>query len=175
MTLFPDEMPSQGAQASISGTSFELEVDAKFTARKVRVVDDNREFHYEKDIFGRRDKLLIRQVLIAGVKVDRLFKDFARKLTLPIQCKQQWRGGTTDEKLAYTIDVLIKQAQDKNAPGYWLLLNGDGFNPKITQQMSNKIIETNNRYKLKGRMLYALNVHVLAKAIDELVYRGDIG
>jgi hypothetical protein len=165
---FDEPVPTQGARAGTSGQSLEAIVEALFSVRKVRAVNDNREYHYEKDIFERKDKLLIRQPLINGWRVDFLYKNFRNHLVVPIECKQQLGGGTTDEKLAHTVDKLIACAKALNCSGYWLVLGGGGFSHKMIHVIQNKIKETNGSRRLAGRCIFS-DGPFLQRAIDALV------
>lgn len=168
--LFPDDTPTQGAAAGRSGNSFELMIEGMFGSCRVKAVNDNPEFHYEPQLYPRTDKLLIRKVAVNGWTVDFEFKDFKRALKVPIEAKQQLGSGSTDEKLAHTIDLLIKAAQRFDTPFYWLALGGQGWGKKMMQTVQNKINDTNARHKLKGRVLF--NETNLQRAIHALVDRG---
>lgn len=164
-----DEGPSQGARAGHSGRSLEWMVEACFAARKVRPVNDNPEYHYENDIFGRKEKLLIRQVRLNGWRVDYLYKNFRTGLRVPIECRQQLGSGTTDEKLPHMVDKLVAC----NCPGFWLVIGGGGFSPKIVHTVQNKIADINKRLKVCGHLVFNEGPF-LQRAVEKLVERGEI-
>lgn len=173
LNLFRDETPSQGAQAGRSGHSLELIVEALFKARGVRAVNDNPEFHHEKQLWQRNEKFLIRQVRLHGRIVDFLYKDFGRGVKLPIECKQQLGTGTTEEKLAYTVNKLIKITKGERSSGYWLVLNGGGFSKKVVQDIHNEISESNRRERIFGRLIFNEGP-IFQRAVDDLVNKGKV-
>lgn len=163
------DLPSQGARAVRSGRYGELAIEAGFKAFGVRAVNDNREFHYEGEFWERKEKLLIRQhQLPNGSVIDFLYKNFATKLTVPIECKQQMDSGTTDQKLSYTVDEL----EDCGHPAFWLVLSGGGFNPKVVKVIEAKIKKLNAKGKVKGRLVYDER-SLLQRAIERLVERNE--
>jgi hypothetical protein len=169
MSQLPFNLPSQGARAGHSGLSLEMMVEATFSARKVRPVNNNPEFHYESDIFGRKDRILIRQVLLNGWRVDFLYKNFKTGLKVPIECRQQLGSGTTDEKLPHMIDKLVAC----NCPGFWLVLGGGGFSPKMVDAVQKKISEMNERHKIRGRLVFNEGPF-LQRAVEQLIERDEI-
>jgi hypothetical protein len=174
MSLLPpnEEGPSQGARAGQSGTSLERIVEAVFSARKVRPCDYNSSFDYGpeyQDMWKRKDKLLVRQVRIKGWKVDFLYIDFRRDLRVPIECKQQLGGGTTDEKLPHVVDKLV----GCGCVGFWLVLGGGGFSPKMVHVVQNKIEKLSGQHKMRGHLVFNEGPF-LQRAVERLVERGEI-
>lgn len=169
---FEIEVPpniSQGARAGQSGTSLEGIVETIFAVRGVRAVKDNPEYHCENDIFGRKDKFLVRQVCLKGWRVDFLYIDFKRKLRVPIECKQQLTRGTTDEKLPHTVNKLVKCGCD----GFWLVVGGGGHSRKMIATVSHLIAEVSQRHKIRGHLVFNEGPF-LQRAVDRLVERGEI-
>lgn len=172
MSLLPIEEPSQGARAGQSGASLEGIVEAVFAARKVRTVKYNPEYDYGpeyQDMWGRKDKLLIRQVRIKGWKVDFLYVNFRTNLRVPIECKQQLGGGTTDEKLPHVVDKLVTC----NCAGFWLVLGGGGFSKKMVHTVQNKIAALSAKHKMRGHLVFN-DGPFLQRAVERLVERGEI-
>ena len=163
------DLPSQGARAVRSGRYGELAIEAAFKAYGVRAVNDNLEFHYEGEFWERKEKLLIRQHRLAtGRIVDFLYKNFAIKQTVAIECKQQMGGGTTDEKLAYTVD----QLEACGHPAFWLVLSGPGFNPDVITSIDRKIKAINAKARIKGRLVHN-EFSLMQRAIERLVERNE--
>lgn len=168
--LFADELlPTQGARAGRSGRTTERMFEACFEGR-VRVVNDNPEFH-GPDLWDRKDKLLIRQVRNGRYKMDWLFKNFRADISLPIEMKGQQGSGSTDEKLSYTVNKLIGAAKALNCKGYWLILNGRGFNFDVVQNIQTQINASNLRDKLRGSMFV---FDIVQRRVDALIERGEI-
>lgn len=163
------DIPLQGARAVRSGRYGEIVIEAGFSAYGVRPVNDNREFHYEGELWERKDKFLIRQHrLKSGRTVDFLYKNFAIKQTVPIECKQQMDSGTTDEKLSYTVD----QLEVCGHPAFWLVLSGGGFNPAVVKFIDAKIKQINLKGKVRGRLIFN-EKSLLQRAIERLVERSE--
>jgi hypothetical protein len=163
------DLPSQGARAVRSGRYGETVIEAGFGAYGVRAVNDNREFHYEGEFWERKEKLLIRQHRLEnGRIIDFLYKNFAIKQVVPIECKQQMDSGTTDEKLSYTIDQLEACAH----PAFWLVLSGGGFNPGVVKFIEAKIKKLNTKGRVKGRLIFNEG-SFLQRAIERLVERNE--
>jgi PD-(D/E)XK nuclease superfamily domain len=163
------ELLSHGARAGRSGRYGETTIEGSFHVYGVPSVEDNRAYHADTDFLQRKDKLLVRQYrLLSGRRVDFFYKDFANNLNVPIECKQQMNSGTTDEKLAYTIDQLA-------ACGFhyfWLVLGGGGFNPAVTAFIETKVRKINQLGKVKGRIIHNAG-NLLQKAIERLVERNE--
>jgi hypothetical protein len=165
----PPDLLSQGARAVRSGRFGELAIEAGFKAYGVRAVNDNREFHFEGDFWQRKDKFLIRQHQLAtGRIVDFLYKNFAIGQTMPIECKQQMGGGTTDEKLAYTVD----QLEACGHAAFWLVLSGTGFNPDVVKSIDAKIKAINAKGRIKGRLVHN-EFSLMQRAVERLVERNE--
>ena len=167
-----DEPPSQGARAGQSGTSLEGIVEAVFAARKVRSCVYNREFDYGpeyQDMWGRKDRLLVRQVYLNGWKVDYLYIDFRRNLRIPIECKQQLGSGTTDEKLPHCVDKLV----GCRCSGFWLVLGGGGFSKLMVDVVQKKIADLSAVHKMVGRLVFNEGPF-LQRSVERLVERGEI-
>jgi hypothetical protein len=104
MSLFP---LVQGARAVRSGRFGEVTLEAGFSAYGVKIVNDDHVYHTgDGGLWARKDLVLVRQYPVGNIKLDFMYRDFARDISLPIECKQQMGGGTTDQKLAYAVDVL---------------------------------------------------------------------
>jgi hypothetical protein len=171
-SLFDEHVPSQGARAGQSGTSLEGIVEAVFAARKVRVVEYNREYDYGQeyqDMWGRKDRLLARQSRIKDWKVDFLYIDFRRNLRVPIECKQQLGSGTTDEKLPHVVDKLI----GCGCQGFWLVLGGGGFSKAMVDIVQKKISSLSTIHKMRGHLVFNEGPF-LQRAVERLVERGEI-
>jgi hypothetical protein len=163
------DLPLQGARASRSGRYGEFAIEAGFKAYAVRAVNDNLEFHYEGNLWERKDKLLIRQhKLHSGRIVDFLYKNFATGLTVPIECKNQKESGTTDEKLSYSVD----QLEECGHPAFWLVLSGGGFNPDVVKFVEAKIKKLNGKGRVKGCVIYN-EQSLMQRAIERLVERNE--
>lgn len=155
---------TQGAKAVRSGRYGEFAIEAAFRAYKVPTVDDNPEFHHGADFWDRKEKLLIRQhSLPNGRIVDFLYKDFNAKLAFPIECKQQMGRGTTDEKLAYTVDMLARSGFGI----FWLIISGGGFTPRVIQEIDAKINHLNKTTNIKGRLVHNQGPF-LQRAVEKL-------
>jgi hypothetical protein len=163
--LFP--ILSQGAKSVQSGQYGEVGIDAAFRPFRVLTVDDNPEFHNELQLFPRKERILIRQhkLLSNGATVDFLYKDFSIGLTFPIECKHQAGPGTTDEKLAFTLEVLASCGYNN----FWLVLKGHGFRERILRHMEKKVRKINEAFNLSGRIIYE---ELLYREIEQLVERG---
>ena len=163
------DLPSQGARASRSGNFGQSSIEAGFKTYGVRAVNDNLEFHYDCDLWERKERLLIRQhKLASGWTIDFLYKNFAIKQAVPIECKNQMGSGTTDEKLAYTVDKL----EVCGYPFFWLVLSGGGFNPDVVKAIDKKIKKLNTKGMVKGRLVYDER-SLLQRAIERLVERNE--
>jgi hypothetical protein len=163
------DLPSQGARAVRSGRYGETIIEAGFRAYGVRGVNDNREFHYEGQLWERKDKLLIRQhKLTSGKIIDFLYKNFAIKQMVAIECKQQMGSGTTDEKLSFTID----QLEGCGHAAFWLVLSGGGFNPDVVKIIEAKIKKLNEKGRVKGRLIFN-EKSLLQRAIERLVEQNE--
>jgi PD-(D/E)XK nuclease superfamily protein len=166
--LFP-HLPSQGARAVRSGKFGQLALEMAFKAYGVNATFDHPEFHYETDIFGRRDRILIREFEIKpGFRVDYVFRNFATGLTLAIECKNQMGKGTTDEKLHYTVNRLVSS----HLP-YWLIVSGGAFRPAVTAETQKFIEAQNQRTNVPGRMIFNA-AHYLQRAVERLIERNEI-
>lgn len=160
--------PSQGARAVRSGTFGELTLEAAFKAYNVRATNDHPEFHYETDIWGRTERLLIRQFQIqAGYRIDYLYRNFETDVRLAIECKNQIGPGTTDEKLISTVQSLV----ETNLP-YWLILSGGAFRPAVTKKVAKFIAENNQRTNVPGRLIFNA-AHYLQRAVERLIERNE--
>lgn len=161
--------PSQGARAVRSGSFGELTLEAAFRAYGVNIANDHPEFHYKTDIFGRTDKILIRQfLLLPGHRVDYFYRDFASDLTLAIECRNQMGSGTTDEKLHFTVNRLV----EARSP-YWLIVSGGAFRPMVIKATEALIADSNKRTNVPGRMIFNA-AHFLQRAVERLIERGEI-
>lgn len=159
---------SQGARAVRSGTFGELTLEAAFKAYNVRATNDHPEFHYETDIWGRTERLLIRQFQIsAGYRVDYLYRDFETGFRLAIECKNQMGPGTTDEKLFATVLGLV----EVQVP-YWLILSGGSFRPTVTGKVAKFIEKQNNQTNTRGRLIFNA-AHYLQRAVERLIERNE--
>lgn len=175
MSLFPPhddgKIPSQGARAGQSGTSLEGIVEAVFAARKVRAVKFDPELFYGpeyQDMWKRKDRLLVRQTLIKGWKIDFCYIDFNRNLYVPIECKQQLGSGTTDEKLTH----VVKKLANCGHAAFWLVLGGGGFSPKMIYSVQNDISKLAHQ-KIRGHLVFNEGPF-LQRAVERLVERGEI-
>lgn len=161
--------PSQGARAVRSGSFGELTLEAAFKAYGINIANDHPEFHYETDIFDRKDKILIRQFQIgANYRVDYLYRNFENDLRLAIECRNQMGSGTTDEKLHFVVNRLV----ETQLP-YWLLISGGAFRPMVTMATEKLIAQHNQRTNVPGRLIYN-QAHYLQRAIERLVERNEL-
>src|SRR5262245_6737258 len=152
---------SQGARAGRSGGYLEKLIRAAFEEFGVRVVKDHPEYHHE-NIFQRKEKFLIEQPYINGIKPDFMYVDFWKNLKVAIECKQQIGPGSTDRKLAYAIDDLFKLPLS----GFWIAISGDGFSKKVLHIVQNKIVDANRTPGIRGRLVYD---NILFRCIEQLV------
>jgi hypothetical protein len=161
--------PSQGARAVRSGSFGELSLEAAFKAHGINIVNDHPEFHYDSDIFERKDKILIRQFLIRpSHRIDYLFRDFAVDLRLAIECRNQMGPGTTDEKLHFVVNRLARAGFP-----YWLIVSGGAFRPMVTQATQVLIVDSNKRTNVQGRLIFNA-AHYLQRAVEKLIDCGEI-
>jgi hypothetical protein len=159
-----DIFPSQGAKAVRSGVYGEAKLLAAFAAFKIKAIDDQPSYH-DSQLWPRKGKLLLRQSKqVTGRFVDYLYKDYDRHLSVAMECKNQEGWGTTDEKLSYTIDMLIVAEHP-----FWLILSGNGWNPTVIKFMEAKIKAA--AIERPSRLIWD---HFLYRAVERLVERGEI-
>lgn len=158
---------SQGARAGRSGGYLQSIICAAFEQFGVRRVKDNHEYHYESNIWKRKEKFLIEQPRIQGIVPDFLYIDFWKDLRLAIECKQQVGPGSADRKLSYAIDDLLKLPLS----GFWIAISGDGFSKKVLHVVQNKIVLANKKSGIRGRLV---SDNILFRSIEQLVERGVI-
>jgi hypothetical protein len=160
--------PSQGARAVRSGSFGELALEAAFKAHGVPIANDHPEFHYDTDIFGRKDKILIRQFQInPNYRIDYLFRNFEIDLRLAVECRNQMGSGTTDEKLHFVVNRLVGTQMP-----YWLILSGGAFRSMVTVETEKLIAEQNQRTNVPGRLIFNA-AHYLQRAVERLIDRNQ--
>jgi hypothetical protein len=162
----PDSTPSQGRKAGLSGNVGQEIVEAIFRGLRVPVVKNNAIYHLPT-FDGRKDQVLIKQLYIKGSErvVDFFYIDFARKLRLPIEVKNQSRRGTVDEKLGYTINRLARSTEKH----YWIVLFGHGWSPSVKRDCYKFIADLNATSR--GRIIEN-HGSLLQDAIQSLVWQG---
>jgi len=170
-------LPSQAERAGRSGMVGESLLEAIFNSFGIRIVNDNPEYHMYfangADFFPRKERMLIRKHQVLGQRIDFLYKDFATGLSLPIECINQMGSGTTDQKLSFTIEELLKICSHKKFPAFWLVLTGDGFSPRVTQAMNTKVAKLNrNQNEVRGRIIFNAGT-LLQRAIERLIEQND--
>jgi PD-(D/E)XK nuclease superfamily domain len=158
---------SQGARAGRSGGYLQNIICAAFEQFGVRRVKDNPEYHYESNLWKRKEKLLVEQPRIQGIVPDFLYIDFWKELRVAIECKQQVGPGSADRKLSYAIDDLLKLPLS----GFWIAISGNGFSKKVLHTVQNKIITANKKSGIRGRLVAD---NILFRSIEHLVEKGAI-
>jgi len=158
---------SQGARAGRSGGYLEKLIRTAFEQFGVRIVKDNAEYHYDSNLWQRKEKFLVEQPCIQGIFPDFLYIDFWKNLRVAIECRQQVGPGSTDRKLSYTIDDLLKLPLS----GFWIAISGDGFSKKVLHVVQNKIVAVNKRPGIRGRLI---SDNILFRSIEQLVEKGVI-
>lgn len=178
--MFRDHGPSHGAKAVRSGQYAENALESKFLTFKVRTFDDHPSFH-QQQFWPRTGRALLRQHPIkTGNKIDYLYRDYDRNIPVAIEAKNQMGEGTTDQKLAYAVDILLESGY----PFYWLVLHGGGFNKDVVSRIYKKIENCNgNKHQPQGALIHTSECFpqgrliqdvesILQRAIEALVDRG---
>jgi hypothetical protein len=164
--FFSGKNRSQGAKAVRSGQSGEQMLEAMFKTFKVSITRDDRGYHNDGQLWPHKKSFVVRQFQLDNCQedycVDYMYMGFPGNLRLPIEVKSQYGSGTTDEKLLYTANRLVRAGY----PAFWIVVFGQSFRREIVSAVNSELKKLG-----RGRLIYG-EQSLLFRAIEQLVDKG---